>query len=243
MGLTTTLAGLSSPAYIAKVLRYGPIAYWPLTEQSGTTAYCRVNSAQNGTYKRDVSTMGTVTGIDGNTAPDFTAGSDYVDIYSAALNTAYNKDLGTALIWCKVSGSGIWTDSTERFALCVSWGVFVEYLRLSRASTNNDLGPLHRRDGGNYTATIGTGGDLNWFLQATTWTAAGNVTTFHYNTTAGTPSTCPAAADASALDSTRCTIGTRFLITMPNAWDGPLQHCVIFDKVLSKTEIDDLAAV
>ena len=33
--------GLVAETYIEKILSYGPIAYWPLNESSGTTAYCQ----------------------------------------------------------------------------------------------------------------------------------------------------------------------------------------------------------
>lgn len=89
--------------YYKKVLSYSPTAYWPLWETSGNVAHCLVNSAQNGTYLRDVATMGTQTGIgDGNTAPMFDGVNDAVNIYSATLNGAWNPALGTLMIWCKM---------------------------------------------------------------------------------------------------------------------------------------------
>ena len=52
MSLLSTRRALlgGSGGYNEKVLRTGPIAYWPQDETSGTVARCLVNPAQNGTY-------------------------------------------------------------------------------------------------------------------------------------------------------------------------------------------------
>ena len=104
-------------SYMGKVLGIGggPIAYWPLSESSGTNAVNEQGTAaRDGTFARNVTTMGTGTGIgDGNTAPDFDGTNDYCDVYSVSFRDAFNGAEGTVSLWAQVSGVGIWTDSTR----------------------------------------------------------------------------------------------------------------------------------
>ena len=59
-------------------------------------------------------TVGT-TGIgDGGSAYTFDGVNDYVDIYSAEMNSTFNPDAGTLLAWAKVSDVGVWSDSLYR---------------------------------------------------------------------------------------------------------------------------------
>ena len=99
-------------SYDQKVLGYGPIAYWPLWELSGTTAQCLVNPAQNGTYSGV--TLGQEGIGDGGQAPLFDGANDYVDIYSAALAAIFPYDEGSFCGWMKVFNVGVWSDGAVR---------------------------------------------------------------------------------------------------------------------------------
>ena len=74
--------------YADRVMRYGPIAYWPLWEASGTVAHCLVNPLQNGTYNSPVQGWPPGTGIgDGNTAPWFDGATSFVNIFSVPIQS------------------------------------------------------------------------------------------------------------------------------------------------------------
>ena len=99
--------GGGAASYVSRVLGFGPIAYWPLYESSGTTAACLVNAAQNGTYSADVSLWPPGPGIgDGNTAPEFDGATEWVNIDTAALVAAFNGAEGSFLIWARVFNVG-----------------------------------------------------------------------------------------------------------------------------------------
>jgi hypothetical protein len=105
--------------YTEKVARlFGSyyVAHYPLGETSGTTAdNAEGTAALDGTFARNVSTMGTGSGIgDGLTAPLFDGTQDVVNFYSSELNTAWDQSDCAVMIWTKVLNSGIWTDSARR---------------------------------------------------------------------------------------------------------------------------------
>lgn len=87
------------------------IAFWPLTEQLGSTAFDIVNG-RNGSYVGvDLSTT---PGPKGSGAPFFDGTNDYVNIFGASLASAFNGAAGTFQAWFKVSAASVWTDGTVR---------------------------------------------------------------------------------------------------------------------------------
>ena len=81
------------------ILALNPIAYWKLDETSGTTAinYGTLGTAANGTYSG--ATLGQVAAPGGGLAPLFDGANDLLNIYSVALQGAFNGATGSALIF------------------------------------------------------------------------------------------------------------------------------------------------
>ena len=228
--------------YIDKVLGYGPIAYWPLNEQSGTVARCLVNPAQNGTYARDVSVMTTGAGIgDGNTAPLFDGTNDYVDIYSATLNAAFSGSEGTLVLWVRVLNVGVWTDGTLRIAarLYVNG---TNYAQLARSGVNSTLAYDYTAGGVYDGVALGGLATTTWMQLGVTWSAAADqVRAYHNGIQTGATQTV-LGAWAGALDAARTIIGAA--VTPPAAlWSGWLAHCIVWDRALAPAEIAALAVV
>lgn len=133
--------GTTSPAeaYIQKVLSYGPSAYYPLNEESGTIAHCQVNASQNGTYSAS-DIAGQSTFLHGEAAPTFVrADGDCVVLPHAALTV--DGALGALMVWFRVSAAGIWTDGNFNwlFRLATATaGNYVDTLISSSASRHDN---------------------------------------------------------------------------------------------------------
>ena len=163
--------------YNDKVLATGPIAYWPLWETAGAVAECLVNPAQNGTYSSDVSTWLPGPGIgDGNTAPYF-SGNDVVNIYSAAFNAVFNGQLGSVMIWCKVSAPGVWVDGLTRTTMILLADA-TNYVKLAKDAAANSFGFIYDAAGTlDYTNNAMSPAD--WFLLGMTWSKAADSVVYY----------------------------------------------------------------
>src|SRR5690606_8143655 len=132
--------GVVTPTYADKVLSIEPdnlVAYWQLNELEGSVALDSSENERHGVY--------TGVALDSADGAGVTMGraglwdtTDFCNIYSASLASAFNPSEGTAAIWFKVSAAGVWTDATFRrlFHLRVDVGNVV---RIERATTNNRL--------------------------------------------------------------------------------------------------------
>ncbi len=234
--------GANLGGYTKKVLGYGPIAYWPLYETSGVTAECLVNSAQDGTYARDVSVMGTGDGIgDGGTAPVFDGTNDFVNVLTAAgqaaLNTATTE--GSAAIWFRV-GSGAWTDGTFR-AKCAFVDDNSNRYTLYKSNANNTLYSLHYAGGTGETHSEAGQSSLDWMHFLLTWSESADEVKYYLDgnllatdTTIGNWS-----GDGTW---TNMLIGATSLAPA-SPWLGGLAHCAIFPSALGQTAATNLATV
>ena len=227
-------------SYADKVLSYGPIAYWQLNEKSGTEAVCSVNAAQNGTFARNVTTMTTGAGIgDGNTAPLFDGINDVVDVYSAALAAAYSQTIFTSMVWFKVFNVGVWTDATNR-----------KIVRFY-VDNNNQLGLYGIGDSTLYVVDEAGGTEVfmtdaghaetGWVHAAITLDEVSNNIIFYLDGSVVDNDT-NAGTWAGPIHSAASVIGANNT-TPTNPWHGHLAHVPIFDRVLTPTDIADLAVV
>jgi hypothetical protein len=235
--LSTRQAAIMRHDYPALVLSTGPIAYWPLSEQSGTAAVCRVNSAQNGVYNSDVSGWPPATGIgDGNTAPTFTA-NDVVNIYSATLNGAFNGQLGSLLLWVKVASAGFWTDGTT------------PYLVMLRVNASNRL--YLQKSGNNrlYWAYVAWGTiesvarepttETGWMALGLTWSKTADQVIAYYNGAQTGSTQTGLNTWSGSLSSTETVIGASNT-TPSSGWNGYLAHCALWNRALTPAEMASL---
>jgi len=231
--------------YTEKVLSYGPIAYWPLAEKSGTVGYDQVASAQNGTYARDVATMGTGVGIgDGNTAPDFDGTNDYCDIYTATFIGRFDGAEGTLALWAKVSGAGVWTDGAGRRPIQLRVDA-ANRIYIDKAAVNNTIDFLYQAGGTVETVTINPITDLTWMCFALTWSksagASGEVKAYYNGAQTGATQV-GLGVWAGALAASATSLGAGG--TGPfNPFDGYVAHGAIWDRPLAPVEIAALAIV
>jgi len=232
------------PTYINRVLATNPIAYWPLNETAGNTAVCQVNAAQNGTYARNVTLMGTGAGIaDGNAAPTFDGTNDFVNIYTAALAAAFNGATGSALIWFRVANVGIWTDATQRFLFYLYSDANNRY-RAQRVITNSRLQATGIAGAGACTVNRDGLADTGWMPVVITWSDGANADEliYYYN---GVAVAAPCAtmnnwAGALAAAFTLIGAGTNVPTLV---WHGWLSHMAVWDTVLPPATITELSTI
>jgi hypothetical protein len=120
----TLKSPINSPAaYQAALLTYHPVAYWPLDETSGTTAYDLVGN-NNGVYVGGV-TLGeagvsNAIGFGSSSSVRFDGSSSYVDIPVNNLNITGPI---TVVQWVQTTGEGANTDTEDaNFATTLSHG-------------------------------------------------------------------------------------------------------------------------
>jgi len=226
--------------YSKKVLSYDPIAYWPLSEGSGTVATELVNG-WNGAYVRNVATMGTGAGIgDGNTAPLFDGGQDSVNIYSSALNTAFNGQLFSMLLWAKTAGAGVWTDGSFDYA----FQIYVDannYFMIRKDDVNNQLSITYRSGAATKTITATSQSDTGWMCWAVTVSLSADAFKAYKNGAQQGSTISSLGTWAGNLALGEVNIGSWSEDT--NEWNGYLANVAIFDKVLDVAQVLDLATV
>lgn len=228
-------------AYIGKVLSYSPIAYWPLNETSGTTAVCQVNTAQNGTYARNVSTMGTGTGIgDGNTAPAFDGTNDCVNIYTATFIGAFDGTEGTLALWVKVNGSGVWSDGVERYVARLRADTN-NYVRNQKHTAQGDWRWIYKA-GGSIEAQTPTLSSTAWFHAAITWSDSADQVKYYIDGTQSGSTDTSVGTWVGSLGSTTTVIGSS-MSTPSDVWHGYLAHVAVWTSALTQPQLAALATV
>ncbi len=222
--------------YTRKVLSYDPIAYWTLAESSGTEAHCLVNSAQNGTATGV--TWGQSGIGDRLTCPQFDGTNDYVNVYSTTLRDAFNGAEGTIALWLRVSGVGVWTDSTARYFFRIYAGTNDE-IYLSRVTTDNALIGIYRA-GGTNKALYPTSSSVDWLHFAITWSASADEVRVYLSGSQFGSIQTGLGTWGGTITSIMIGAGT----AVPAAvWDGYIAHAALWTTPLSAAQISDLASV
>lgn len=233
----------SAQAYGDKVLGIETanlIAYWPMWETSGGVA-----DNYEGTAARDGAYTGVTLGQNQSpfTCPLFDGANDYNDVYTVSFRDAFNGATGTVALWLKVSGSGVWTDSSRRYGFRILADAD-NYVQFSKDNSPDDtiewvyragaLSELFPKNG--MTTT-------DWFHIALTWDKPGtNKAIAYYNgavegsehTIDGVWAGTPIAAN---------TIIGAGANTPSNVWDGWLAHAAVWTTALSAGDILSLATV
>lgn len=241
MGLISTRRAITGMAmgggYSKKVLKTGPIAYWPLWETAGAVARCLVNPAQNGTAVGVTWANDATNSVTGTAAPFFDGANDYVDVLTAALIAAFNGAEGSLMAWAKVNAAGVWTDGANRFTTVL------------RADNNNRVFMQKAITNNRFRWTRVGGGvveqqenvaiaNTNWMCMAITWSQSADQVRAYYNGVQDGLTMTVLGAFAGAL--AIANIGAETVVP-GNVWHGWLQHCVVWNRALTPGEIAGLA--
>jgi len=221
--------------YYRKVLSTSPIAYWPLWDASGSEAESLVAGIPNGTING--ATPGQPGIGDGETSFYFDGSLDWVNIYSSALSTAIGTcSVGTHMIWVKPD-TGFWITGYRRFTHLRTSAGTVEALSLQQGYAGDRLS-WERSPGGAPTTTGNA--DTDWFCMLMTWDTGDYADGYKNGVWQATTGTAPTAW-ADPLHSTYCYIGRT--ATSAEYHLGWLAHCVLWDYILSPTQILDMATL
>lgn len=242
MGRDAATGTLSAPTYADKMLGYGPIAYWPLWETAGVTVTDLVNSpAQDGTYTGV--TLADTLGPDGvNYAPLFDGANDYANIYSVALNAAFNHSEGSLAMWLKVFNVGVWTDGTFKIAVQLGTLNAAEYARFLLRSEGAFIDMQYKAGGVEDFVRYFTS-RVDWFHVVMTWSVSSGPTgelKIYIDGTQSGATQQTLGTWVGALDPGYVNIGS--INHGPSApWYGWLAHCAVWDTPLTAPQIADLA--
>ena len=221
--------------YSTKVLRYAPIGYLPIWEASGLTIEDQSGNNFDGTA---ASVTLAQPGIgDGNTAGSFDGADSVIDWYSTGLRDAFSGAEGTLLVWAKVSGAGVWTDSTQRriVSLAVDANNFVKILK---STANGRLTFVYEANNVTETVDYDTTSPLGFFMVALTWSVTGDAMIAYFNeATVGNSTGLDTWAGTLAAALT--TIGATNT-TPDNEWSGSIAHVALWDSALSAENLLDL---
>ena len=213
------------------------IAYWPLWESSGSVANDESGNNLDGTVTG--ATWGADGIGDGRTALRFDGSGDRVNIYSAGLNSAFNGQEGTILLWLRVDSWG--ADSTHRdpIRIYVDENNLIEFIKNSAGGT---LQLLHRMGSYQRYVTISMSG-TTWLCVACTWSKSANKFRAYLN---GTQTGATQTMDGTwtgSLSSSNCAIGAGNSTASFRPWLGDLGHVAVWDVALDANTILGLVAM
>ena len=229
---------------VLSIARPNLVAYWPLSEKTGTNAdNLEGTAARDGTYANDVATMGTSAGIgDGRTAPVFTAASgDFVDIYSVSLNAAFDGTEGTVSFWHRVIDEAGWDGGSFWRVFKIGVDDSTNAIRLVGDSTASDLDFQYIADSAAENQQSAGNSQLTWTHYAITWSDTGDLVVY-YQAGASLGSDTTISTWSGDLATTDCVIGAR-TTTPTNAMTGEVAHFALWDAPLTLAQIVTLSIV
>jgi hypothetical protein len=187
-------------------------------------------------------TLGSASGGHLTNAYTFDASNDLVNIYSTGLNSAFNGDEGTAVVWAKVANSGVWTDGTYRFMVHISVGSGESTngsIFLRRNNVNGMIEASYAAGGVDKYIYIPTGSPLGWFQFVMTWSKSRDEFKAYFNGVQSGSAITGLGTWVGNLDSTYTVLGMRGT-GGSNAWSGLINDVRLYTRALSQDEIADL---
>jgi len=171
----------------------------------------------------------------------FDGATSFLNNYSVELNSKFDPDAGTVIVPIKVSGAGVWEDSS--FRLFFNVGADGDnFVALLRTSSNNQLSFRYKAGGTQESINIATS-SIAYLLCIATWDTSADGGNGEFKAYLnGVKSGATLAIDGTwvgNLLSTSTIIGAAS--TTPNqVWDGDISHVGIANRALSATEILDI---
>lgn len=239
-------AAATGEAYSVTVARFGPIAHWPLTESSGTTAADLIDSPdQDGTYS-GVTLAATDGPISGELAPSFDGVNDEIDAYSTTLRDKLLDVENAAVgVWLKIPTAN-WAaggPTGNDAAVKINWGA--DYLLVLRTGglANEISGGAYIGAGSqdirfNVLSRLGATVRDDWLfcMIATDKRGSGDYL-FTVNGVRGISEAISGTSLAAALSAVSYANGGS------NWFEGNLAHAVLFDRFLPQFVMSELASV
>jgi hypothetical protein len=199
-------------------------------------------SPLSGSIPTDNSTNRPTLGADSSSghlsnAYTFDGSNDYVNIYSSDLNSVFNPDEGTLVVWAKVSGAGVWEDGTERGIVYLG-SDSNNLIKIVRRALDNQIFVIRLADGLGTNEQIATS-TTGWFMVAVTWDTNTDEFKVFFNGTQDGSTQNGLTPWTGNLSNTLTLIGANST-TPSNPWSGDINDVRLYSRALSADEIADL---
>lgn len=231
------VSGYLPSAYGALVQSLGPIAYWPMDEQSGTVSVDQSGNGRNGAYT--AVTLGQPGMGDGRTAASFDGATSFNNIQSVSLAAAFNNQEGTLAAWVKVSAAGVWTDGAARLIIRLAADTNNEVL-IDKHTVNNQWLARYVAGGTSKSTAFASGGSLAWNHLAITYSKSGDAVKIYLNGV-------QQGATLTALGVWAGALASSLIGAYPPAptlvFSGTLAHGAVFPSALAAAQVAILAQV
>lgn len=229
--------------YINKVINIQPdnlIGYWPLIEtNNGPIAYDYSRFGSAGFYATGQVVSQGQSGIgDGRTSCSFNGTTSYINVYNNILVKNFNGYEGTLSLWVKVANAGVWTDGVERVYFLLAANTSLNYVRIYKNSTNNQL-VFDTVMGGTSKLVASTVVNTGWLNLALTYSKVNDSLKAYGNGTQLGSTQTNLGNWSGSLLSTSCLIGSQ-TSTPANVCSGFIAHVALWDKALLANQIQML---
>lgn len=232
-----------TPTYDERMIAtYSPLFYWIGDEASGSAAASSGSVASaGGTYSAS-DIAGAATGPDGGEAPLFVAAdSDYLDLYSAALEANYTQNNVSFAMVFRMDGN--WGTDTSNYWGQISMGAANRMFMHINAANSFRWRFIH---GGTSTAlsvnmsTLGIA-DGNYHSAVLTLNTAGNASILYIDGVSRATGVCPTFA-GTTLEAAACVLGG--ISTTPgNNSNVVVSRFMMIGSVVNGTAAADIASI
>ena len=232
------VSGYLPSAYGALVQSLGPIAYWPMDEQSGTVSVDQSGNGRNGAYT--AVTLGQPGMGDGRTAASFDGTASINNVFSTSMQSAFGSAEGTIALWAKVANVGVWSDATVRrfatFQVDANNRVYIEKVAGANTFGYNYVAGGTAKNRNRTTSTT------EWFHACLTWSKSNDQVIAYFNGVQEGATLTGLGVWAGSIVSTNTNIGAN-ATTPTSVWSGLLAHAAVWNTPLSAAQVLTLAQV
>lgn len=230
--LVSPLFGASFEKKIRNLFTGSILAFWPLTEGSGATAFDISGNGYNAAYTGV--TLADATGPRSKLVPFFDGANDYCTLYSTYLRDAFAaagmRQTGSLLLWVKAYNAGVWTDATNRnlFRFIFS----SQNIAIYKTTANNQISYYFAGSTASKSIYY-AGSPTAWFQTGLTWSSVADELKAYYNGAQTGATTSGFGAISVAMSSAM--LGAYGAASA--VWNGWLGYALMLTRVATATEM------
>ena len=233
--LHVALGGESIVSYLARLPDL--IAYWPMDDPSGSVARALPLATFNGANTGAVINQPAPAPL--LKAYTFDGSNDVLNVYTAALASAWDETTLTLLAFAKVSGAGVWTDSANRWIAQLS-ADSDNRIVLGKSSGANTLSCIVEYGNAGRFANKAALNPVDFFMAAVTVDTGANQAKFYYNGVQADSTMTSLGTWGGGLGLTLNNIGAE--TTGPaKVWDGDICHVALYNRVFTPAQVLEAA--
>jgi len=164
---------------------------------------------------------------------------DFVNIYSAALNSGFDGAAGSINLWAKVSAAGNWTDGQMRYLIRIGADNDNQvYIR--KGSTSNTIEFGYVAGGTAKTVTKSSVSTTGWMVLALSWDKTADQVKAYFNGIQEGSTQVSLGTWSGNLASSGCVIGASDS-GGNNPWKGLIGHAAVWNLAISDQQGDWLS--